>query len=104
LTAGGGHDTVPPKLNRRYREGRETSMATPIGTGVATPLDQALLDTGAAKRVTHFVLESDWPIALCGASVPEHRGTGAPATDRYRECLRIAVARGLGRPGWASRA
>lgn len=70
--------------------------------GVATLLDEALSRTGAGERVAHLVLKQEWPIALCGANVREHLGTGAPAMDRCADCLKIAGARGLGRPGWKS--
>lgn len=53
------------------------------------------------ERLAHLVLKSDWPIALCGAAVSERFGTGAPARDRCPHCLKLALARGLGRPGWA---
>ncbi len=72
------------------------------GKGVATLLDEALSRTGAGERVAHLVLKQDWPIALCGANVSEHLGTGAPAMDRCVDCLKIATTRGLGRPGWTS--
>jgi hypothetical protein len=78
-------------------------MSQAKDTGVATLLDEALSDTGPAERVAHLVLKADWPIALCGANVSEHLGTGAPAMDRCVDCLKIATARGLGRPGWESR-
>jgi hypothetical protein len=78
-------------------------MSESKGTGVATLLDEALSNTGAAERVAHLVLKADWPIALCGANVSEHLGTAAPAMDRCVDCLRIAASRGLGRPGWDSR-
>lgn len=69
---------------------------------VATLLDEALARPGAGERVAHLVLKQDWPIALCGANVSEHLGAGAPAMDRCVDCLKIATARGLGRPGWRS--
>lgn len=72
------------------------------GKGVATLLDEALSGPGTGERVAHLVLKQDWPIALCGANVSEHLGTRAPAMDRCVDCLRIAAARGLGRPGWQS--
>ena len=50
----------------------------------------------------HLVLKDEWPIALCGATVREHLGTGAPGRDRCPACLRIAGERGLGRPGWGT--
>ena len=71
--------------------------------GVATLLDEAVSRSGAEEHVAHLVLKPDWPIALCGANVTEHLGTKAPALDRCSDCLRIAAARGLGRPGWESR-
>jgi crotonobetainyl-CoA:carnitine CoA-transferase CaiB-like acyl-CoA transferase len=67
-------------------------------------LDEALSHSGSEERVAHLVLKADWPIALCGANVSEHLGTGASALDRCVDCLRIAATRGLGRPGWESRA
>lgn len=70
--------------------------------GVATLLDEALSRPGEGERVAHLVLKQDWPIALCGANVSEHLGTRAPAMDRCVDCLKIAAARGLGRPGWQS--
>ncbi len=70
------------------------------GGGVATLLDEALSRSDADELVAHLVLKSDWPIALCGANVTEHLGTGAPARDRCVDCLKIALTRGLGRPGW----
>lgn len=69
---------------------------------VSTLLDEALDDTSHKDRVAHLVLKAEWPIALCGANVSEHLGTGAPAMDRCVECLRIARERELGRPGWQS--
>ena len=74
------------------------------GRGVATLVDEALSRSGADEQVAHLVLKPDWPIALCGANVSEHLGTSAPARDRCVDCLRIAAARGLGRPGWETRA
>jgi hypothetical protein len=71
--------------------------------GVATSLDEAMSRSGAEEQIAHLVLKPDWPIALCGANVSEHLGTRAPALDRCADCLRIAAARGLGRPGWESR-
>ena len=71
--------------------------------GVATLLDEALDRNGSGERVAHLVLKSEWPLALCGANVSEHLGMSAPAMDRCVDCLRIASARGLGRPGWDSR-
>lgn len=56
-----------------------------------------------AARLAHLVLKPDWPRALCGAIVSDHLGLGAPAMDRCHACLAIARARGLGRPGWASK-
>ena len=56
----------------------------------------------ASERVAHLVLKLEWPIALCGANVTELFGIRAPALDRCVDCLRIAAARGLGRPGWGS--
>lgn len=78
-------------------------MTQDTGKGVATLLDEALDRNGEQDRVAHLVLKQDWPIALCGANVSEHLGTRAPAMDRCVDCLRIAGARGLGRPGWESR-
>lgn len=77
-----------------------TQSSTP---GVATLLDEAPSETGADAHVAHLVLKAEWPIALCGANVREHLGTMAPAMDRCVDCLRIAAARGLGRPGWQSK-
>lgn len=71
-------------------------------TGVTTLLEEATADSRSSEHVAHLVLKPDWPIALCGANVSEHLGTRAPAMDRCVECLRIAAARGLGRPGWQS--
>ena len=71
-------------------------------TAVATLLDEAPSDTGNDEHLAHLVLKAEWPIALCGANVREHLGTMAPAMDRCVDCLRIAAARGLGRPGWQS--
>ena len=70
--------------------------------GTATLLDEALSGPGADDRVAHLVLKLEWPIALCGANVTERFGIKAPALDRCVDCLRIAAARGLGRPGWGS--
>jgi hypothetical protein len=78
-------------------------MADSKHAGVATMLEEALDRSGSEDRVAHLVLKPDWPIALCGANVSEHLGTGAPAMDRCVDCLKIATARGLGRPGWESR-
>jgi len=78
-------------------------MTDSKGTGVATMLDEALSRSSADEQVAHLVLKSDWPIALCGAKVTEHLGTGAPARDRCVDCLKINVARGLGRPGWETK-
>lgn len=70
--------------------------------GVATLVEEAVTGPGAGERLAHLVLKQDWPIALCGANVSEHLGTGAPAMDRCVDCLKAAAARGLGRPGWSS--
>lgn len=70
--------------------------------GTATLLDEALFGPGADERVAHLVLKLEWPIALCGANVTERFGMKAPALDRCVECLKIAAARGLGRPGWGA--
>ena len=78
-------------------------MTESKGSGVATLLDEALSGSGTDAPVAHLVLKADWPTALCGANVSEHLGTRAPALDRCTDCLRIAAARGLGRPGWESR-
>lgn len=75
-------------------------MTESKGAGVATLVEEALTHSGAAERVAHLVLKLEWPIALCGANVTEHLGTGAPALDRCVDCLKIASARSLGRPGW----
>jgi len=77
-------------------------MTEPRQHGTATLVEEGLARTGADERVAHLVLKPDWPIALCGARVSDHLGTRAPARDRCPDCLRIAVARGLGRPGWES--
>lgn len=77
-------------------------MTESKGVGVATLVEEALSRPGSGERVAHLVLKADWPIALCGANVSEHLGTGAPAMDRCADCLKIAAARGLGRPGWKS--
>ena len=71
-------------------------------TEVATLTEEARAEDGTTGRVAHLVLKQDWPVALCGAHVSEHLGTGAPAMDRCVDCLRIAAGRGLGRPGWGS--
>lgn len=68
--------------------------------GIATMLEEAPSDTGTNDRVAHLVLNPEWPIALCGANVSERFGMQAPAMDRCVDCLKIAVTRGLGRPGW----
>lgn len=73
-------------------------------TRTSTLIEEATDDTSHEDRVAHLVLKQDWPIALCGANVSEHLGTRAPAMDRCPDCLRIASTRGLGRPGWESRA
>ena len=78
-------------------------MTESRGHGVATLLDEALSRSGADEQVAHLVLKPDWPIALCGANVTDHLGTRAPARDRCVDCLKIAAARGLGRPGWESK-
>jgi hypothetical protein len=78
-------------------------MTESRGHGVATLLDEATSRSDEAGQVAHLVLKPDWPIALCGANVSEHLGTGAPAMDRCVDCLRIASTRGLGRPGWGTK-
>ncbi len=78
-------------------------MQEKTNTGVSTLVEEAEDTTGHDERLAHLVLKADWPIALCGANVSEHLGTKAPARDRCPDCLRIAVARGLGRPGWETR-
>jgi len=78
-------------------------MTQSKGHEVATLLEEAPSNTGSDHPVAHLVLKPDWPIALCGANVREHLGTGAPAMDRCVDCLKIAAARGLGRPGWESK-
>jgi hypothetical protein len=78
-------------------------MAESRGTSVATMLDEALSGPGSDTPVAHLVLKLEWPIALCGANVTEHLGTRAPAMDRCVDCLKIASARSLGRPGWESK-
>ena len=75
-------------------------MTKPDVQGTATLLEEALSDAGAKERVAHLVLNPEWPIALCGANVSERFGMQAPAMDRCVDCLKIAVSRGLGRPGW----
>ena len=70
--------------------------------GTATLLDEALSGPQADERVAHLVLRLEWPIALCGANVTERFGMTAPALDRCVDCLKIAAARGLGRPGWGA--
>ena len=72
--------------------------------GLATLVEEALSRPGADERVAHLVLKLEWPVALCGANVSEHLGTQAPAQDRCVDCLKQAAARGLGRPGWESKA
>jgi hypothetical protein len=57
-------------------------------------------ESSTDDRLAHLVLKADWPTALCGATVAERFGAQAPGRDRCAECLRIAAARGLGRPGW----
>jgi hypothetical protein len=54
-----------------------------------------------ADPLAHLVLKADWPVALCGITVSNRLGTGAPAMDRCPDCLRISAERKLGRPGWA---
>ena len=73
-------------------------------TSVATMLDEAPSLPGTGEAVAHLVLKLEWPIALCGANVTDHLGTKAPALDRCTDCLKIAATRGLGRPGWESKA
>ena len=70
------------------------------GPRVATLVEEATARTTGDDSLAHLVLKPDWPIALCGARVSEHHGTGAPARDRCVDCLKIAATRGLGRPGW----
>jgi len=79
-------------------------MTNTKAPAVATMLDEAVSHPGGEAHVAHLVLKPDWPIALCGANVSEHLGTRAPALDRCTDCLRIAATRGLGRPGWESKA
>jgi hypothetical protein len=69
---------------------------------VAEPETKAPRPPRSAEPVAHLVLKSEWPIAVCGATVTERFGAGAPAMDRCPDCLRIARERGLGRPGWVS--
>ena len=52
------------------------------------------------ERLAHLVLRDAWPIALCGATVKDHLGAGAPGRDRCYECIRISQQRQLGRPAW----
>ena len=78
-------------------------MTESKGEGVATLVEEGLSHSGDDERLAHLVLKADWPIALCGANVSEHLGTGAPAMDRCADCLRIVAARSLGRPGWGAR-
>lgn len=59
-------------------------------------------DTGDDERLAHLVLKDSWPKALCGATVKDHLGAGAPAMDRCHACIKIAAERQLGRPGWIS--
>lgn len=54
------------------------------------------------ERVAHLVLKTSWPIALCGATVRDHLGAGAPGMDRCPVCIKIAADRKMGRPGWIS--
>jgi hypothetical protein len=56
---------------------------------------------GDDERLAHLVLRDDWPIALCGATVTERLGAAVPGRDRCYDCLKIAQAKQLGRPGWA---
>ena len=78
-------------------------MTASKAAGLATLVEEARSGPGSDERVAHLVLKQDWPIALCGANVSEHLGTQAPAQDRCVDCLKIAAARGLGRPGWESK-
>jgi hypothetical protein len=48
----------------------------------------------------HLVLKSEWPQALCGVTVGQRHTNKAAGCDRCPECLRLAAARGLGRPVW----
>lgn len=59
-------------------------------------------DTGTTEPpLLHLVLKSDWPMALCGATVKGERWTSRGAgCDRCARCLEIARDRNLGRPGW----
>ena len=57
---------------------------------------------GHDERLAHLVLKDSWPVALCGVTVSDFFGRGAPAMDRCPDCIKIAGQRGLGRPGWAS--
>jgi hypothetical protein len=77
-------------------------MVESKGTGVATMVEEADSRSDSDEQVAHLVLKPDWPLALCGARVSEHLGIRAPARDRCVDCLRIAAARSLGRPGWDS--
>lgn len=58
--------------------------------------------TGDDERLAHLVLKDSWPKALCGATVRDHLGVGAPAMDRCHACIKIASERRLGRPGWTA--
>ena len=58
--------------------------------------------TGDDERLAHLVLKDSWPKALCGATVTDHLGKGAPAMDRCHACIKIASERQLGRPGWTA--
>lgn len=69
---------------------------------MTTALEQPAIKppTTDDERLAHLVLKDSWPIALCGATVSQHFGAGAPAMDRCLECLRVAREKNLGRPGW----
>jgi len=57
---------------------------------------------GHDERLAHLVLKDAWPVALCGVTVSDFFGRGAPAMDRCHDCIKIASTRKLGRPGWAA--
>lgn len=71
-------------------------MTLPATTPDASVATEAPPD----ERLAHLVLKPDWPRALCGAVVSDRFGPRAPGMDRCPDCLKIARARGLVRPGW----
>ena len=83
-------------------------MSTATVTIKTLTMDEVLARVNAGEldgpandeRLVHLVLQSSWPIALCGANVTDRFGVKAPAMDRCHACFKLAAARGLGRPGW----